>query len=93
MDIASIYMKNMLWSLSFVTATQAECVHCSGRENLLFVRDLAPISVFCAGRHLLPLPGEGSCTECMCRELCEGGTEREIFVSFCYLQIQENTAM
>lgn len=42
MDIASIYVKNMLWSLSFVTATQAKCVHCSERKNLLFVRDLAP---------------------------------------------------
>lgn len=31
----------MLWSLSFVAATQAECVCCSERKSL-FVRDLAP---------------------------------------------------
>lgn len=35
MDIASIYVKNMLWSLSFVTAAQAECVCCSEREKPL----------------------------------------------------------
>lgn len=42
MDIASIYVKNILWFLSFVTATQAECVCCSEGKNPLFVRDLAP---------------------------------------------------
>lgn len=39
MEIPSIYVKNMLSSLSFGTAAQAECVCCSERKNHLFVRD------------------------------------------------------
>lgn len=35
MDIASIYVKNMLWSLSFGTVAQAVCVHCSERKSSL----------------------------------------------------------
>lgn len=94
MDIASVYVKNMLWSLSFGTVAQTVCVCCSERKGHLFVRDLCLAAHQCLlCRRVSVVIAWGIWGSFMHRVHIAEFYERErkkskeIFISFCVLQI------